>query len=843
MDKHAWWKWLILAAAICTSVALVYPPSQRVRLGLDLKGGTSFVVKVADGEIPETLRRDHPDWNEEQVQAGVRQILEGAQGRALDVLRNRLDSLGVDNPVVYPGKDNRITIQLPGVDELKRGDAERSILSIAFLTFRMVHERNDDLIRQLFGKGQAPRGFRLVAIGSQSYFERDTVSVKDAEMDTAFWKEIGRFEVPDREYELLLEKEEQTGRIVYQPYFVKRRPELTGENLKTANVDYRAMGQPVVDLEFDSRGSALFANVTRDHAPGGSKNPNLNQTRQLAIVLDGKVYSAPVIREAIYGGRAEISGSFTISEANLLSSILRAGALPAPLEIVERRFIAPTLGADSISSGIKASLIGGVSVVIFMALYYLLPGLIADLALLLNLLLLPLGMVISAGFLGIFIQNTGVTSGVQLPVLTLPGIAGIVLSLGMAVDANVLIFERIREEVAGGKRFWSAVEAGFDRAFITIMDSNLTTLLTAVIMFIFGSGPVRGFAVTLSAGIIVSVYTAVFVTKMVFGLMANKATPRALTMLQMVRTTTIDFVGKRQAAAVLSVAVIVGSCGYLAYQGISHPSKVMGVDFTGGSSLTYTFTEKVPVDMLRKTLAGVGLSEVDISYQREVEAGGREYLAISVGSGAVGGLSMAEVAKQELVQRYPAAGLTLTQEENVGPQIGREMKLQAVWALTLAMGGMILYLSWRFHFGFALGAVVAIFHDVLVTAGLYVMMGGHLNLTIVAALLTIVGYSVNDTIVIFDRIREDLRLIRDKNLTEICNLSLNQTLSRTILTSLTLFLTTLALLVFGGGAIYDFALAMCIGVIAGTYSTIFIATPVVIAWYKGRRPEFAPAKI
>jgi len=841
MDKHAWWKWLILVAVVAGSIAVVYPPGKRIRLGLDLKGGTSFVVKVDDEKLREDLRQQQTGKPDAEVEAEVEKVMKGAQERALEVLRNRMDGLGVENPVIYPGKDNRITIQLPGVDEKKREEAEKSILSLAFLEFRMVHDKNSDLVRQLENKNVSPRGFRAAPVGAELYFERD-YSVQDHELTAEFWKEVGRFQVPDNEYEFLLEKEEKQGRALYRPYFVKRRRELSGENLKDASVDYRSMGQPVVDIEFDAKGSKRFANVTSDYAPGGAKNTNPNNSRQLAIVLDGRLYSAPVLREAIYGGRAEISGSFSLPEANLLANILRAGSLPAPLKIVERRFVAPTLGSDSIASGVRASIIGGVVVVIFMAIYYLVSGLVADFALLLNLILMPLGMVAAGGFLGIFARNTGITSGMQMPVLTLPGIAGIVLSLGMAVDANVLIFERIREEVRQGKRFWSAVEAGFDRAFVTIMDSNLTTLLAAIIMFVFGSGPVRGFAVTLSAGIIVSIYTSVFVTKMIFGMMAERGTNRLLTMLEAVKLTSIDFIGKRYIATVLSLVVILGTWGSMVYRGMRDPSAVMGVDFTGGSSIVYTFASKVPVEDIRKTLSDAGIREAYITYQSEIEAEGKEYLDISVGGEVIDGQPMVEVVKREIVVKHPDAGFVLAQEENVGPQVGREMTRQATWALSLSLVGMIIYLAVRFQFGFALGAVAALLHDVLVTAGVYVMLGGQMNLTIVAALLTIVGYSVNDTIVIFDRIRENLRLVRDKNMVEICNLSVNQTLSRTLLTSFTVIMTVVALLVFGGGAIYDFALAMCIGLITGTYSTVYIATPVVIAWYKGKRPEFAPVR-
>lgn len=838
MDKNAIWKWLILIVLVMGSLVVVYPPRTKIRYGLDLKGGTSFVVKIDEEQIRQEILSRAASLTDEEVNDEVRDILTGAQSRALEVLRNRVDNLGISEPIIFPGKGNRIIIQLPGIDEEKRQEAEKSIKSVAFLEFRMVHERNDELAKELFDKNLAPEGYSIVRIGNDLFYKRDNRFPGTA-MDRAYQNRLGRFNVPGAGYEFMLEKEEKQNQTVFRPFFVKRRRELSGEYLKDAAVDYRSLGQPVVKIQFDSKGARKFANITADYAPGGAKNPDPNKLHHLAIVLDGTLYSAPYIREAIYGGSGEISGNFTLHEANFLCNILRAGSLPAPVKIVEKRFVAPSLGADSIRSGIRAVIYGGIGVLVFMLGYYLISGIIADLALLLNMILLPLGMIIAAGFLGIFAKDSAGSGPIQLPVLTLPGIAGILLTIGMAVDANVLIFERIREEFRTGKRLWTAITAGYDRAFATIVDANLTTLLTGIILFIFGSGPIRGFAVTLCAGIVVSLFTALVVTKLFFGVIASKTKVQTLKMLAIIKNPTIDFISKRKITAFCSMVVIVVSCGVMVAGGIKTPGKIFGVDFTGGSSVTFTYEKKQPVELIRETLASVGIVEAHIQYQEEIEKGGDKFLQVRTGAELINGQKPTDLVKNLLIEKYSPAGFTVVQEDEVGPQIGEELKKRAVWSIALALLGIIIYLSWRFELGFALGAIVALTHDVLITVGLYSLCDRQLSLPVVAALLTIVGYSVNDTIVVFDRIREDLKIVRNKSFEEICNLSINQTLSRTLLTSFTTLITIVMLLVFGGGAINDFALTLFIGVLVGTYSSVFVATPVVLLCYRNRKPEFA----
>jgi preprotein translocase SecF subunit len=339
-------------------------------------------------------------------------------------------------------------------------------------------------------------------------------------------------------------------------------------------------------------------------------------------------------------------------------------------------------------------------------------------------------------------------------------------------------------------------------------------------------------------------FTALVVTKLIFGLLASRTSLKTLKMFSIIKKTSVDFVGKRKLAGIISGTVIVVSCGMLVVNAVKSPGQVFGVDFTGGASTTFTFAAQendVPVAMseLTKAIADAGVVNPMIQYQKELDSTVATSLQIKTGVDKVNDEKQSTIVKRVLAEKFPAAAFKVAQEDEVGSQIGDELKKSAVWAIIWALVGIIIYISWRFEFGFALGAIVALAHDVLVTLGLFSASGHMISLPIVAALLTIVGYSVNDTIVVFDRIREDIKLNKKQSFKEICNLSINQTLSRTLLTSLTTLITVVMLLIFGGGAIFDFALALCIGVLVGTYSSIFVATPIVLLWYRDKTPNFA----
>lgn len=812
MKKNTFWKWLLLVGLTSWSIALVYPIKEKVKLGLDLRGGTMFVLEVEDADLSAEAKKDAPE-------------------RALEVLRNRVDSMGIAEPVLYLEPNGRIVVQLPGLKADDRDSAIKNIQSAAFLEFRVVHETSRQLTAALFAQGKAPAGYAIESVehmdATSGQVWTDQMYVK-TEQDTVFAPEevkarkktLGMFEAPPG-YEFMLMEELVNGKTYYRPYYVFRRPDLTGEQLAHAQAEFGQFGEPTVGLKFNDKGAKKFGQVTGDYAPGGAKNPRQDTRRQLAIILDGKLFSAPSINEAIYGGSAVISGSFTSDEANDVALQLRAGSLPAPVKVVEERGVDPTLGKDSITSGTRAAMIGGIMVLIFMLGYYLLAGAVADVALILDMLLLPLGMVLVSGFLGVFSGATGSSAG--LPVLTLPGIAGIVLTIGMAVDANVLIFERIREELSVGKSLKGSIASGYQKAFSTIFDANITTLLTAVILFTQGSGPIRGFAVTLSAGIVVSMFVALFATRLFFDTIADNTKDITLKMMQLFKAPNIDFVSKKRITSLISVSIIIISWAVFAV----HGQKNFGVDFTGGSSISFTYSEKQPVDVVRATLEEVGIKNAMIQYQDD-KINNANLLSVTVKDAVAGDAAHAAITGQFSDYAEQSRG-------TVSAQVGDELKRKGVTAILLALAGIIIYITARFEFSFAMGAIVALTHDVLITVGLFCLLGNQLSLPIVAALLTIVGYSVNDTIVVFDRIREDLKLVKDRPYAEVANLSINQTLSRTVLTSVTTLLTVTILLVFGGGAIHDFALTLFIGIVVGTYSSIFVATPIVLFWHREKK--------
>ncbi len=819
MDKNKLWKWLLLGFLVIWSIALVTPLDQKVKLGLDLRGGSSFVVEVAADDVAKKMvvNPDNKISSVEEISVSdLKREIERVQEIAVEVIRNRIDVLGTSEPEIYPEGDSRIVVRLPGADAETRAEAKAQMSRDAVLTFKLIHKESDAWAAELLAKGRIPEGYKMGGQDRGGAFLIRDLSVPDEALDRDFFEQLKKFGGKRADY-MLMEDRAQDGSKIFRPQFVERRKQLGGDTVQNAFVTYDQMTSvPKISLEFDSEGKKTFGNVTEQYGPTED-----GSYRMLAIILDDKLYSAPRINEPIFSGRAEISGSFSVTEARRLVNVLRAGALPGRVKIVEERTVAPTLGQDSIDGGKKALVYGAVGVLVFMALYYILPGLIANLSLVFVLLLLPVGMVVAAGFLGV-LSGSLEGGAVALPTLTLYGIAGIVLTIGMAVDANVLIFERMREEWKVGKSISGAINAGYNKAFSTILDANVTTLLVAIILFWQGSGPIRGFAVTLSAGILVSMFIVLIITRLFFNTLADANMIKSLKMLSIPRlaNASFDFIGKRKIAATLSILVIVGTWGLFASKGDAN----LGVDFTGGTVMAFEFDQKQDGDAVREALASVGFPSAKVAYESDVH--GKEFLEVKVGASG-------EEAEPALTAVKALAGnYQDVKNDSVGSQIGAELKSKGIKAIIFALIGIIIYISIRFEFAFAMGAITALAHDVLITVGIYCAMGHELSMPIIAALLTIVGYSVNDTIVVFDRIREDLKLVKGKSYKEIVNLSINQTLSRTVLTSFTTLLTVVMLLIFGDGAVFDFALALCIGILVGTYSSIFVATPVVLFWHK-----------
>jgi SecD/SecF fusion protein len=525
-----------------------------------------------------------------------------------------------------------------------------------------------------------------------------------------------------------------------------------------------------------------------------------NVGQRLAIMLDGDVQSAPSIRQPIYGGEAVITGRFSDEEARNLASVLE-NPLKTPVEIEETRSVSASLGADSIKSGVGAGLLGLALTLLFVLFYYRLAGLVACLALAVNLVLL-FGAMSMFNF-----------------VLTLPGIAGIILTIGMAIDANVLIYERLREEMAAGKSLGAAVNSAYDKAFSAIFDANVTTLITSAILFWQATGPVKGFAITLTLGIIASMFSALLFTRTVFGFLLENFGLKKLTMVNWIPSRSIDFLGKRHIALALSAILILGSIAFFAWRG----QKNFGVDFTGGDLVVLSSQEQVPLADLRRSVESANLGETTL--QTSIEEG-REFVTVQSKFGT------ADAIVAKLQQDFPAAQWAIEQTDTVGPRIGKELAGRSLFALALGLLGILIYVTLRFEFSFALGALVALLHDVIITIGVFALFGREISLVMVGAVLTIAGYSINDTIVVFDRVREGLMSGRRGTVAQIMNACINETLGRTILTGGTTLLATAALYFFGGPVLSDFALAILIGVLVGTYSSIFVASPIVLWWAK-----------
>lgn len=659
--------------------------------------------------------------------------------RVAEIVRNRIDEFGVKEPEISTQGRDQVVVKLPGVTDRER--AKEIAAKAAHLEFKIVSE--DAALIQKADEGTVPEGYEYK-------------KVKDSATD--------------------------------ESVLLDAKAVLTGEHLTTASVGFDNYGQPIVQLSLDKEGAKIFDKVTFQ---------NIN--KRLAIVLDGQVYSAPSIRDRIPNGKAQISGNFKASDASDLALVLRAGALPAPVTVVEERTVGPSLGKDSIEKSVKAGLLGVLFIFLFMPIYYRLSGIVASLGLIVY-------IIVMAGTLAAF----GAT-------LTLPGIAGFILSVGMAVDANVLISERMREEVAAGKTARAAISAGYHKAFSAILDSNVTTLITSVLLFIFGTGPVQGFAVTLSIGIIASMFSAIIVTRTIFDYMAFRNPNMNLKMFQFFKQPNIHFLKGRFFAYGFSLIVL--GLGIYAFMARGHEN--YGVEFMGGTSVQIGFKKSVDAGTLRSALEKEGVKSVSLQRfgaaeenQFTIKYGGQETTAIEKAAAAVSG----------------DKGYEVLRVDHVGPSVSRSIAKKAIWAVIWSALGILVYLGIRFEWKFALAAVIALFHDTIFTFGVYAISGREINLPIIAAVLTIMGFSVNDTIVTFDRIRDNLKLMRKTPFREIVELSINQTLSRTLLTSFTTIIATLALFLFGGSSINDFAFTMLIGFVVGIYSTVFVATSLVVDW-------------
>ena len=865
MKHNNIWKWLVLAGLAAFSFYVSYPLNGtqtverdkatgkeltnnvpgKLRLGLDLAGGTSFVLGLDTDELLETVRFDvtngmkdaSEDARNEAVAARYKDVLKDINNdHIIQVIRRRVDGMGVNEPLIQAIGDSdkhRVVVQIPGASKEQSDEARRLLQSAAVLEFRIVADDNEKLASDFLAAEGAPAGY-VKANGGY-------VPAKDfAEVSRSkgWRKRVEGFRPGGFDgnrlygYKLVLQRE---GKI-FKPCFVERsnKNSMKGDTLTSARVETDPVKGLCVGFKFDSEGGRKFGKLTTD-----------NTGKYMAVILDNVVYSVATIREPITGGSGVIDGKFTPEEAKSLANVLKAGALPAPMQILSESTVAPTLGQDMIKKGAVSALLGIALVAVFMLFYYWYCGLVADIALFLNVVLLPATLVITANVFGSVSHDVtmGGAGSAALPVLTMPGIAGLVLSLGMAVDANVLIFERIREEFRNGVvSVGTAVSKGFGRAFSAILDSNITTILTGVILFMFGSGPVRGYAIVLVAGVLISMFTALVVVRLVLEYTVNPESVKPFKMFSVLKGgTKFNFVGGAKLKVGIPALVIAATLAFFFWRAYTNPSSVLAVDLTGGSAVTFRFAQDAKpaiadiqkaVDAIDSGITGCNAQFMERNGEQIVEVKSQHTDETLKGDPKV-------VIAEALNKAIPGAKFESTGDsEVVGSVVGDDLKKDAAIAVALALLVILLYVSVRFEFGFALGAVVALAHDALITLGLYSLTGHQVSLIVVSALLTIVGYSVNDTIVVFDRIREGARLDHRTAYPELCNRCINNVLSRTVITSVTTVLPVLALFLFGAGSIEDFALAMLIGVVAGTYSSNFIAAPVMLWWYKGRRPQF-----
>lgn len=731
-------------------------PSQRQKADAALQALQNKVAGgiMGVGGVDEVAFKDMPDGTIQVAltSGGIDARMSSLVTQSMQVIRKRIDDIGTTEPNIQRQGTDRVLVEVPGFNDSAR--LKKIISKTARLTFHLVYPGMT--AAQAKAQGLPP----------------DTEIVPSA----------------DGGSELLYDK-----------------VALGGESLVDAQPGFdQQTSKSVVSFRFDTHGAITFANIT-------SKNVG----RRFAIVLDNQVITAPVIETPITGGSGQISGNFTPQSANDLAVLLRAGALPASLDIVEERTVGPSLGADSVKDGVLAGVIGGIAVICFMIIAYGLFGVFADIAVSLNVLLILAGL-----------SMLGAT-------LTLPGIAGIVLTIGMSVDANVLIYERIREERAAGRSVVASIEAGYSRAMGTILDAQLTTLIAAVVLFFLGTGTVQGFAVTLALGIVTSLFTSYLVTLFIVSIWYRWRRPKTLK-IQLLRIipddTKIPFMDWRKYAITASILASVLSLGWFGYHGLN-----LGIDFVGGSVIEVQSTGPANVAKVRSSIGSLGLGDVQVQ-----GFGAPNDLLVRVQTQGDGSPELQQAAVAKVTSTMEKIGFKVRRTEVVGPTISSELAATGAIGLSVAIIGILIYIWFRFEWQFAIGAIIATMHDAIMTLGFFAFSGLQFDSSSIAAILTIIGYSLNDTVVIYDRIREYLRKYRKMPLHDLIDVSINSTLPRTILTSSTTLIALIALVIFGGEVIRSFTVSMTFGVVVGTYSSIFIASPILI--YLGLKARAEPTK-
>ena len=796
---------------------------------------------------------------DDEVKPIIRRKIDESIVSAFEVLRKRIDKFGVTQPNIQRlGNSGRIRVELPGAKDVAR--VKNLLQSTAQLEF-WVTEKNDTFLTFL---SQANEVLKNILVDDENDIEKETSKIDDLLADVEANDSISTQKNPLFDY--LVGTGYQGGPVLAQFYekdqdkieeylsfpevrqllpaekrFTKflfgkpdanskivdlyaiqsnrdNQPPLSGSVVVDATQSYDQVGSPAVSMQMNGKGARKWEEMT-----GNAYRDKSN----IAIVLDEIVYSAPgVSKGAISGGRSEISGEFTLNEAIDLANVLRAGKLPASAEIIESEVVGPSLGKENIERGINSFAIALLLVLIWMTFYYGRAGIYADTALVLNIVLI-----------------FGILAGLGA-VLTLPGIAGIVLTIGMSVDANVLIFERIREELSKGKGQKQAVSDGFSNALSSILDANITTGLTALILFVFGSGPIKGFATTLLIGIATSLFTAIFITRMLVDARISKGKKLEFSTKStknLFRNLTITFLEKRKVAYMLSLSLLSIGVFSLFTNGLNQ-----GVDFVGGRSYTVRFNENInPADVQNNLIEVFGNAEaktygsdnqlkITTNYKVDVEGSEVDTEIQQKMFESLNGYLPDDISYDDFVNGSEDKQVGIMSSSKVGPTIADDIKKNSVFAIFGSLLVVFLYILLRFRdWQYSLGAVAAVFHDVLIVLGVFSLaytwmpFNMEINQAFIAAILTVIGYSLNDTVVVFDRIREFRLINKSWEFNKTVNGALNSTLSRTLNTSFTTLVVLLAIFIFGGESIQGFMFALIIGVMVGTYSSVFIATPVM----------------
>lgn len=823
--------------------------SRSINFGLDLAGGTSITLQIDKSGLKE----------DDDIQ--------DIQKQSLEIIRNRVDQYGLSEPQISPSGDDRILVELAGVDD---STAKALVGSTAKLEFKILAEAekfntvttllNQYLTRQTTDvasdstvadsaaadstvakvdsakdTAKALSDEELLG-GSVQTAKAEDSTVSDSAAETVPASEVGKafsdyylqfgnggfiaeenIEKVKKILELEgvkkliprdvafafgsgLEKINRDSPVkAKRLYLLKRRAEMGGDDIVDARpervADGVSAGEVAVKLRFGGIGPKKFSAVTA---------ANIN--KQMAIVLDNQVISAPVIRDRIPNGDAQITGLDDMAEANRLAVVLRAGALKAPMKIIESRSVGATLGEENISQGFGSGAIGLIICLLFMVAYYRLGGFIASLGMIINTL-------VTAAVMSLFNAT-----------LTLPGIAGFILVVGMSLDANVIIYERIREELKNGLTARAAVAKGYERAFTAILDSNLTTVLTGLILYKIGTGSVKGFGLTLTIGILTSLFCAITVTRAVLDWKLAKRDATTLSIgngIKAINEANLQIIPHRKRFGLISTILIIASIACIAIKGFD-----FSIDFTGGQVYTIQYQDDAKHETdLNKALSAAGISGTKV----------RSLGGTSANSYQVSLRTDDANFEVTMAKAFEAAGqkCEIVAKDTVGPTIGAELRFNAILSVILAWLGILLYVWFRFGkfgLGFGVAAVLGLVHDTIITLGFISAFSLSFDGALIASLLTMIGYSVNDTIVNFDRIRENTSVYGSANFGETINRSLNQCFSRTMVTSLTTLFVCVILAVMGGSSIRDFGLVQCFGILIGTYSSVCICSPVVLWW-------------